>query len=343
MNKDRIFVAAFVVLVSTAIIGFSAGDTGASFTGASTNPNQSWNTQTVTPPASFTSATSAIAGRIDLVWTATTSPAGSHTLTYLVLRGPVGGPYAQVGTTAGLTYSDTPASDGTYEYVVQAKIAQGAGFFTSGNSAVKSNKSDRTAPTMSATCNGGSCAGWFNGNVTFVVSGNDGAGVGMNTATTNVDAAGAITSAAPRTVTVSGQSATHSVVYSGADLVGNASGNTSQTVTIDLTNPTTPGAFAAANGTCCAAPFDMKFTWTAATDALSGVQSQTLHWVDMVGAACPAAANTANFPNPVVLAANATSYTVTTTQFHRICGYIESTDNAGNASTPSAIVSAFTL
>ena len=145
--KERIFAAASVVLVSTAIVGFSAGSTGASFTGSSTNPNQSWNTQTVTPPASFTSATSAIAGRIDLVWTATTSPAGSHTLTYLVLRGPVGGPYSQVGTTAGLTYSDTPGADGTYEYVLQTKIAQGAGFFTSGNSATKSSKSDRIAPT----------------------------------------------------------------------------------------------------------------------------------------------------------------------------------------------------
>ena len=89
--KERIFAAAFVVLVSTAIIGFSAGSTGASFVGSTTNPNQSWNTQNVTPPASFTSATSKPAGQIDLVWTATASPAGSHTLTYLVLRGPVGG------------------------------------------------------------------------------------------------------------------------------------------------------------------------------------------------------------------------------------------------------------
>ena len=145
--KERIFAAACVVLVSTAIVGFSAGSTGASFVGSTTNPNQSWNTQNVTPPAAFTSATSKPAGQIDLVWTATTSPAGSHTLTYLVLRGPVGGPYAQVGTTAALIYSDTPGADGTYEYVVQTKMAQGAGFFTSTNSAVKSTKSDRTAPT----------------------------------------------------------------------------------------------------------------------------------------------------------------------------------------------------
>ena len=147
MVRERVFAAAFVVLVSTAIIGFSAGSTGASFTGTTTNPNQSWNTQSVTPPASFTSATPKPAGQIDLVWTASTSPAGSHTLTYLVLRGPVGGPYSQVGTTSGLTYSDTPAADGTYEYVVQTKIAQGTGFFTSANSATKSAKSDRTAPT----------------------------------------------------------------------------------------------------------------------------------------------------------------------------------------------------
>ncbi|HEY8727102.1 MAG TPA: hypothetical protein VIL91_10435, partial [Gaiellaceae bacterium] len=267
MRMDRIFAAAFVVLVSTAIIGFSTGDTGASFTGSTTNPGQSWNTQNVTPPASFTSATSAIAGQIDLVWTATASPAGGHTLTYLVYRGPVGGPWATlVGTTAGLTMSDTPGSDGSYEYVVQTKIAQGAGFFTSGNSATKSNKSDRTAPAMSATCNGGSCAGWFNAAVTFVVSGNDGAGVGMGTATTNVDGAGAIASGAPRTVTVSGENAAHSVVYSGADAVGNASGNTSQTVKIDLTAPTAATGLGTAKG---GSSGQITVSWTAGTDALS--------------------------------------------------------------------------
>ena len=331
MRIDRILVAAFVVLVSTAIIGFSAGDTGASFTGATTNPNQSWNTQTVTPPASFTSATSAIAGRIDLVWTATASPAGAHTLTYLVLRGPVGGPYAQVGTTAGLTYSDTPGSDGTYEYVVQTKIAQGAGFFTSGNSATKSNLSDRTAPTMSATCNGGSCAGWFNTSVTFVVSGNDGAGVGMGTATTNVDGAGAATSTAPRTVTVSGESATHSVVYSGADAVGNASGNTSQIVKIDLTAPTAATGPSSLIGTVSGT---VDLTWTAGTDALSGVGGYTIHRSGVV-ASCPVA-NTTNYPNATAVGA-VTSATVSgMTSGSKYCFYLTTTDNAGNVSAASA-------
>src|SRR5438132_5893117 len=189
MKIDRIIAAAFVVLVSTAIVGFSAGNSGASFTSTTTNPSENMATSNVAAPASET-ATSAAAGQIDLSWPATTTPANGHTVTYLVFRGGV-----QIASTSSLSYSDTPVADGTYTYYVQTKIAQGAGFFTSGNSASQSPLSDRTAPTMSATCNGGSCAGWFTAPVTFAVSGNDGAGVGMGTATTNLDSAGAITSA----------------------------------------------------------------------------------------------------------------------------------------------------
>ena len=242
MKIDRIIAAAFVVLVSTAIVGFSAGNSGASFTGTSTNPNESMATSNVAAPASET-ATSAAAGQVNLSWPATTTPANGHTVTYLVFRGGV-----QIGSTSSLSYSDTPASDGTYTYYIQTKIAQGSGFFTSGNSPSQSPLSDRTAPTMSATCNGGSCAGWSTTSVTFVVSGNDGAGAGMGTATTNVDGAGAVTSSAPRTVTVSGDSATHSVVYSGADSLGNASGNTTQTVKIDGTAPTAATSIITAKG-----------------------------------------------------------------------------------------------
>jgi hypothetical protein len=333
MRIDRILTAGFVVLVSTAIVGFSTGNTGASFTGTTTNPAQILNTQSVTPPASFTSATSAIAGRIDLVWAATTSVAGSHTLTYLVFRGPVGGPYVRIGTTSGLSYSDTPGADGTYEYVVQTKIAQGSGFFTSGNSATNNTKSDRTAPTMSATCNGGSCAGWFNSSVTFVVSGVDGAGVGMGTATTNVDSAGATTSAAPHTVTVSGESATHSVVYSGADAVGNASGNTSQTVKIDLTGPTAATALTSSQG-ANGSPFTVDLTWTAGTDSLSGVSGYTVYWVP--AQPCPVA-SPANYPNAAQIGA-VTSYTISGLVVNsKYCAYLTTTDNAGNVSVASAV------
>ncbi|MEP7003665.1 MAG: hypothetical protein ABI888_03920 [Chloroflexota bacterium] len=325
MNKDRIFAAAFVVLVSTAIIGFSAGNTGATFTGTTTNPNQAWGTSNVIAPASVTPS-SAIAGAVNLSWPATTTPANGHTVTYLVFRNGV-----QIGTTAALTYSDTPGSDGSYSYTVETKIAQGAGFFTSASSSTGSGLSDRTAPTMSATCNGGSCAGWFNANVTFVVSGSDGTGVGMGTATTNVDGAGAATSAAPRTVTVSGESATHSVVYSGADAVGNASGNTSQTVKIDLTAPTAATGPSSVTGTVSGT---VNLTWTAGTDALSGVGGYTIHRSGIV-ASCPAA-NTTNYPNATVVGA-VTSGTVSgMASGSKYCFYLTTTDNAGNVSVASA-------
>ena len=332
LGRDRLLAAAFVVLVSTAIVGFSAADTGASFTATTSNPGQSWNTATVQPPATQNAAVSAVAGAVNLGWTASSStPVGTQTKSYLVLRGPVGGPYVQVGTTATLAYTDTPPSDGTYEWVIQTKIAQGTGFFTSGNSLVRSTKSDRTAPTMSATCNAGSCAGWFNAAVSFVVSGNDGAGVGMGTATTNIDGAGAATSAAPRTVTVSGESATHSVVYSGADAVGNASGNTSQTVKIDLTAPTAATGLIGAKG---ASAGQINLTWTAGTDALSGVAGYTIHHTGIV-ASCPAT-TPANYPTTVSVGA-VTSTTVSgLSSASKYCFYLTTNDVAGNASANSA-------
>jgi len=333
LGRDRLLAAAFVVLVSTAIVGFSAADTGASFTASTTNPGESWNTATVQPPTSPT-ATSAVAGAVNLGWTASSStPVGTQTKTYLVLRRPAGsGSYAQVGSaTASLTATDTPAADGSYDYVLQTKIAQGAGFFTSVNSAVQTVKSDRTAPTMSATCNGGSCAGWFNSAVSFVVSGNDGAGVGMGTATTNIDAAGAATSAAPRTVTVSGENAAHTVVYSGADAVGNASGNTSQTVKIDLTAPTAATGLTGAKGLSAG---QINLTWTAGTDALSGVAGYTIHHTGIV-ASCPAT-TPANYPTTVSVGA-VTSTTVSgLSSGSKYCFYLTTNDVAGNASASSA-------
>jgi hypothetical protein len=325
MRMDRILAATFVALVSTAIIGFSAGNTGASFTGTTTNPGQILQTSNVAAPASE-SATSAIAGRIDLSWPATTTPPNGHTVTYLVLRNGV-----QIGTTAALAYSDTPGSDGTYTYTVQTKIAQGAGFFTSGNSPAQSPKSDRTAPAMSVLCNGAACGAWYNATVAVQVSGNDGAGVGMGTATTNVDGAGAVTSAAPRTVNVSGELASHSVIYSGADAVGNASGNTTLNFGIDLTNPTAAGGINIATG---AASGQLNVSGTSAgTDALSGVAGYRAYYA-AAGASC-AATPYATFQyfagNPPAVPLVITGLT----SGQNYCVYVRTVDNAGNLSVAS--------
>lgn len=327
MNKDKIFAATFVVLVSTAIIGFSAGNTGANFTGASTNPNQAMGTSNVIAPASVT-PTSAIAGAVNLAWPATTTPPNGHTVTYLVLRNGV-----QIGTTAALTYSDTPGSDGTYSYTVQTKIAQGAGFFTSASSSAGSGRSDRTAPTMAATCNGGSCAGWFKGNVTFVVSSNDGTGVGMGTATYKVDAGATNTVAAPASFSVNGDSAGHTVVYSGADAVGNASGNSSQTVRIDGTPP--PAA--ALSGTR-AGPTQGSVTlnWTQAADATSGVASFDVYKINIAGSGtpCPAAGYTLVVSG---LGAGTTSYVTNVGNNAWACLYVVTSDNATNTTNSNIV------
>jgi hypothetical protein len=328
MRLDRIFAAAFVVLVSTAIIGYSAGNTSASFTAATTNPGQSLATPTVAAPAT-NAATSAIAGRVDLSWPVTTTPPSGHTVTYLVLRNGV-----QIGTTASLTYSDTPAADGTYSYTVQTKIAQGAGFFTSGNSPAASGNSDRTAPTMSITCNGGSCAGWFNVSVTPVVTGNDGAGTGMASVTTSRDgAANGTTAGASRTdAALTTSSATHSIAYFGTDNVGNVSGTVTQTIQIDTTPPTAASAPTAVAGQNNG---DVDLTWTLGTDALSGVASQTLRRTNIT-AACPAA-TVGNYPNVVPgVIVTTTAITNSGLPAGGYCFYVVTTDAAGN-STNSAV------
>jgi hypothetical protein len=339
LGRDRLLAAAFVVLVSTAIVGFSAGDTGASFTGSTSNPGQSWNTATVQPPATQNAAASAVAGAVNLTWTASTStPVGTQTLSYLVLRGPVGGPYTQVGTTATLASTDTPPADGTYEWVIQTKIAQGAGFFASGNSIVRSAKSDRTAPTMSITCNAAACtSGWYTAAVTALVSGNDGTGVGMGSVTRNVDSAGAVTTAGSSvSFSVSGDSSGHSVVYSGQDAVTNTAANATQTIKIDGTAPTV-GVLSAARG-AASAPVTVDFSWTAGSDALSGVAGYQLHWVQPA-TTCPTTANTTNFPGTVSLGA-VTSYQLTGTAGKLYCAYLQTQDVAGNLSTASNIASA---
>ena len=335
LGRDRLLAAAFVVLVSTAIVGFSASDTGASFTGSTTNPGESWNTATVQAPTSPT-ATSAVAGAVNLGWTASTStPVGSQTKTYLVLRRPAGsGSYVQVGSaTAALTASDTPASDGSYDYVIQTKIAQGAGFFTSVNSAVQTVKSDRTAPTMSITCNAAACsAGWYTAAVSVVVTGNDGAGVGMGSVTTKIDAAAAVvTAGSSASISVSGDSAGHTVVYSGQDAVTNATGNTSQTIKIDGTAPTAATGITGAKGLNTG---QIALSWTAGTDALSGVAGYTIHRTGVV-ASCPAT-STANYPNAVSVGA-VTSTTVSgMVSGSKYCFYLTTNDVAGNASANSA-------
>jgi hypothetical protein len=333
MRSDRLLAIAFVLMVTVALAGLTAGETSASFTGASTNPTNNAVTMTVQPPAGQNAAVSAAAGVVQLSWSATpTAPGAGHTLTYLVLRGPVGGPYSVIGSTAGLTYNDAAPADGSYGYVIEAQVA-GGGTFVSGNSAAQTGKSDRTAPTMSITCNTISCAGWFSGTVSVTVSGVD-AGTGMGSVTRNVDAGGQVsTGGASATFNVSGQS-NHTVAYFGTDAAGNASSSTNQTVRIDNAAPTAAAAIADAgtaqnNG-------EVALRWTKGTDALSGVASQTIRRSAAGNGACPAV-SVANYPTTYNPGAAAATYLITgLASSSSYCFYIVTTDSAGNSSNSAA-------
>ena len=335
-SADRLLAIAFVLMLTLVLVGVSAGETQASFTGSSTNPTNQSVTMLVAVPASQNNTTSAAAGVVNLSWTATpTAPGAGHTLSYDVLRGPVGGPYSFVVNTTSLVYSDTPSSDGTYEYVIQAKVS-GGGTFTSGNSAAKSGISDRTAPSKSITCNAVACsAGWYNATVSVTVSGTD-AGTGMGSVTRNVDAGGQVsTGGSSATFNVSGENAAHSVQYFTTDAAGNTSATGTQTIKIDLTAPTAVTGLAGANG-AGGNPITIDLNWTAGTDALSGVSGYEVRWTNNV-AACPAA-NTTNFPNSATIGVVTTYQISGLVNGNKYCAYLVTIDNAGNRSANSAVV-----
>jgi hypothetical protein len=148
--SDRQLAVALVLLVTIAFVALIASETGAVFTNTAANPGNALGALRVDPPAAQAAPVSLAAGAVSLTWSATpTSPGAGHTLDYLVLRGPVGGPYAQVGATASLAITDTPPADGTYAYVIQARVT-GGGALTSVNSTERSGISDRTAPIATA-------------------------------------------------------------------------------------------------------------------------------------------------------------------------------------------------
>jgi hypothetical protein len=332
ISGDRLLTIAFLFMVTVALAGTMSQKTGASFTTVSANPANQVATMLVQVPASQNNATSAAAGVVTVSWTATpTAPGAGHALSYNVLRGPVGGPYVFIGNTASLTYNDTPPADGTYQYVVQAKVT-GGGTFTSGNSAAKSGVSDRIAPTMTITCNSISCAGWFSGTVAVTVSGADG-GTGMGSVTQNVDAAGHVSSGgATTTFNVSGQS-NHTVAYFGTDAAGNAAASVNQTVRVDSTAPTAATAVTGSGGSQNG---QIQLSWTKGTDALSGVASQTIRRSAAGTTACPAV-SPANYPTTYTPGAAVSTYLVTgLTQAAQYCFYVVTTDAGGNSTNSTA-------
>ncbi len=233
-----------LVIAATAVAG-TASLSAAGFARVTANPANVLSAMTVQAPASL-AASSRAGGAVDLVWPASSTAAGAgHSLSYVILRGPVGGPYARIASTSALGYSDTPLSDGTYGYAVQTEVS-GGGAFQSGSATVTA-LSDGTPPT----------------------------------APTNLRSA-----------------------------------------------PGTKGGSATVN-----------LTWTAATDALSGLQGYEVRWSDVVaGPTCPAAGTT-GYPNAGTVGA-VTAATIplsgTLTAGKKYCAYLVGVDNVGNRGAASA-------
>ncbi|HKC27014.1 MAG TPA: chitobiase/beta-hexosaminidase C-terminal domain-containing protein, partial [Jatrophihabitans sp.] len=97
---------------------------------------------------------------------------------------------------------------------------------------------DPSAPVTTATCNGGSCSGWFNANVQVSLAANDtgGSGVSKIYFTTNGTTP---TTASPAYAAPFSVTATTTVKFFAVDVAGNAEAVNTQVVQIDKTAPTT--------------------------------------------------------------------------------------------------------
>jgi hypothetical protein len=137
---------------------------------------------------------------------------------------------------------------------------------------------DNTAPTTSASLAGTFLRGWYRTPVTVTLAATDGAGVGVGFTTYKVDGGPPATYTAP--FAVSGDNASHSVVFSSQDKLTNTEGDKNVSFAIDTTPPTlsigqaSDGSFTytqdeLVNGLFTNAPL-LQISY-ASSDALSGM------------------------------------------------------------------------
>jgi len=130
---------------------------------------------------------------------------------------------------------------------------------------------------------------------------------------------------------VSGDSAGHTVVYSGQDAVTNTAANATQTIKIDATAPTNATGLTSFTGFGAGT---VILIWTAGSDAMSGLAGYTIHRSGVVGS-CPAT-TPANYPTTYPVGAVNGTIVGGMTSGSNYCFYITANDNAGNTSAPSA-------
>lgn len=115
---------AALVVVAASLVGGVAPTAGA-FTASTDNGVNTYDAASLAPPTNLDGE--CLLGVIELSWTA-----ADHASSYRVLRSTTsGGPYSEIGTTNGTTFTDTGISLTSYYYVVQSV----SGPWSSGNSA----------------------------------------------------------------------------------------------------------------------------------------------------------------------------------------------------------------
>jgi hypothetical protein len=228
---------ALVVAISALLLNHGLNavhGTWAAFNASSSTVGNTLSTISMQPPTGL-SATSQAAGAVALSWTATSSAAlrTDKTFTYLVFRSAHGaGSYTQLNTAPGttaLTYTDTPPSDGTWDYVAQTFVSN----FTSPNSALVAALSDRTPPAVSVTCNNATCQSTYVlTSVTVKLTATD-AGSGPASITYWVNSGSHTTvSGSSASFTQGGVLGSYTVSYFATDAAGNT--GSTQTVTFSI-------------------------------------------------------------------------------------------------------------
>lgn len=135
---------AALVIVAASLVGGVAPTAGA-FASATQNDTSSWDAATLQPPTNLAGSRRCdglTKGAVDLTWTA-----AAHADSYRVLRSSSsGGPYSEIGTTTGTSFSNTglPLST-TFHYVVESV----RGPWTSG---IGGEVSVTTPPSVLGTC-----------------------------------------------------------------------------------------------------------------------------------------------------------------------------------------------
>lgn len=173
-------------------------------------------------------------------------------------------------------------------------------------------KIDGTAPTISgAATPAANGAGWRTTDVTITYTCSDAL-------------SGVASCSAP--VTLSTDGANQSSSGTAVDVAGNSAGATVSGINLDKTAPSTPVLTLTQGALLGGAT--VEASWTASTDATSGLSGYTIRWVQT--GTCPAA-SVANYPSSASVAAGHTTHSIPGTLLATYCAYVLATDAAGNS------------